>query len=80
MPSVAADGTLHDDSCSATLLYKAEFDAFRPANAHPPQGPPTSGPPGAQPIAAVFLAILILGSAGAFLLWRTGRSEISQPR
>jgi hypothetical protein len=74
VPAVDKAGRLRDDACSPTSVYKAEFDALRPPNAHPPQGPPTSGPPGATPIAAVFLAILVFGSVGVFFLFRTGRA------
>jgi hypothetical protein len=74
-PSVDRDGNLLDTACSPTGPYRSAYDALRPASAHAPQGPPTSGPPGDAPIAAVFLLILLLGSLGAFLLWRTGRVE-----
>lgn len=76
-PSVDADGSFVDNGCSPTSVYQPAFDALRPANAHPPQGPPTSGVPGSPPIAAIFLAILVLGSLGAFVLYRSGRSPIS---
>ncbi len=74
-PNVDKDGNLIDSTCSPTVEYTAALDALRPASAHAPQGPPTSGPPGDPPIAAVFLLILLLGTLGAFLLWRTGRVE-----
>jgi hypothetical protein len=69
-PNVDADGNLIDNGCSATSVYHPAFDALRPAGAHPPQGPPTSGVPGSPPIAALFLAILVIGSLGVFLLYR----------
>jgi hypothetical protein len=75
VPAVDNAGRLRDDACSPTSVYKPEFDALRPANAHPPQGPPTSGPPGATPIATIFLAILVFGSIGAFFLYRRGGGD-----
>lgn len=73
IPAVTDRGELVVRGCwPPTSVYRPEFDALRPANAHPPQGPPTSGPPGSPPLAAVFLAILMLGSVGAFLLYRRG--------
>lgn len=72
-PTVDADGNLIDSMCSPTSLYTAALDALRPATAHEPLGPPTSGPPGAPPIAGIFLVILVLGSIGAFFLYRTGQ-------
>jgi hypothetical protein len=74
-PSVDSDGNLLDTACSSTGPYTAAYDALRPSSARAPQGPPTSGPPGDPPVAAVFLLILLLGSLGAFFLWRTGRVE-----
>ena len=71
IPTVTSAGDLVADGCSPTSVYKAEYDAFRPAGAYPPQGPPTSGVPGAPPIAAIFLVILVLGSIGGFFLYRT---------
>ena len=76
-PSVDADGNVRDEECSSTSVYQDSFAAFRPAGAHAPQGPPTSGLPGDTPIAAVFLAILVMGSAGAFFLYRSG-SAVAQ--
>jgi len=72
-PIIDSDGNLVDSGCSPTSVYKAAFDALRPANAFAPQGPPTSGIRGETPIAAIFLVILVLGSIGGFFLYRTGR-------
>jgi hypothetical protein len=72
-PGTDSDGNLLDSACSPTSVYVAEFDALRPAGAHPPQGPPTSGIPGETPVAAIFLVILVFGSIGGFFLYRTGR-------
>jgi hypothetical protein len=77
IPSVTESGDLVATGCSRTSVYEPEFDTLRPASAHPPQGPPTSGLPGATPIAAIFLAILVLGSLGAFLLYHRGGGEPS---
>lgn len=74
-PITDANGDLHEAECSPTSVYQPAFDKLRPANAHPPQGPPTSGVPGSTPIAAIFLAILVLGSLGGFLLFRSGGSR-----
>jgi hypothetical protein len=72
-PGVDRDGNLLDNGCSPTSVYRSEFDALRPANAHAPQGPPTSGIPGETPVAAIFLVILVFGSIGGFFLYRTGQ-------
>jgi hypothetical protein len=74
-PQVDPDGNLVDSDCSSTAVYSAAFDPLRPAGAHAPQGPPTSGVRGDPPIAAVFVLIVLLGTAGGLLLWRTGRVE-----
>jgi hypothetical protein len=71
-PTVDSDGNLRDPDCSPTSVYRAGFDALRPADAYAPQGPPTSGIPGETPLAAIFLVILVFGSIGGFLLYRTG--------
>jgi hypothetical protein len=71
-PTVDSDGNLRDPDCSPTSVYRAEFDALRPAGAHAPQGPPTSGIPGETPVAAIFLVILVFGSIGGFFLYRIG--------
>ena len=71
-PSIDSNGNLLDSACSPTSVYQSAFDALRPANAHPPQGPPTSGIPGDAPIAGIFLVILVFGAIGGFFLYRTG--------
>ncbi len=72
-PGIDPQGNLTDTSCSPTAVYQTSFDALRPSDARPPQGPPTSGLPGDPPYAAVFLVIIVFGTLGAFFFWRTGR-------
>jgi hypothetical protein len=72
-PSVDSVGNLLDNGCSPTSVYTPAFDALKPTDAHPPQGPPSSGPPGAPPIAAVFLLIVLCGTAFALVAFRAGR-------
>ncbi len=64
-------GVVRDDACSATRPWTDALSSLRPAAVRSPADEvPTSGPPGAPPFAFVFLGILVIGSVGAYLLYR----------